>query len=261
MGQGREAYEIIVAGIEDECAAVNTSITTYLEACKERGRERFAAAGGCSACWGTGYLDWRSPCSGQHHTDRALLGYSEEENAYVFGLRAALKALHQELKNWHPIIEKGDLVMYDNERARASFGGHGPKRGLKVPCYSCGIVNWIQMEWRVGVKVITGEHEGEVFYTSVKNVHHVNTWKKVMEREGIQERLREYTPKPGHWVTCRKHYGKVIRLTHRHGSVNLRVLIQTPGRLRHWFPAHECRESNPVPTNMLEELHNETVGQ
>lgn len=259
MGQSWDAYQIMLAGLTNEVDGAKEHYNTYKKECAEAGIKRYADAGGCPKCCGRGYY-WETygrhqcGCEGKGDVDTGLLRLTEDESRQLFGLNAAHTALKSELASWKPRIIKDDLVMYCNERARAKFTKDGPQAGEKVPCYTCGIVFWINFDHRLGVEVISGEHIGMKFFTSVANVKHVNTWKKVMEKESIAARLAEYTPKLGDWVTCRIHYGKVIRLLCLRGTDTLGVFIRTPGGLRYSMPAHECRKSEPMPTNMLETL-------
>lgn len=261
VGQTREAYDIMLGCLTDECDAAKKRLSSDTAAMAVGGQERFKEAGGCMECLGVGYVyitRWKhvpcGSCDGAMVLERVLLARTDEEEELVWRLREAVAMAEKEIKAWTPGIERNDLVMYFNEKARAKFARNCKDAGIKVPYYTCGIVEWLQLGHRAGIKVITGPHEGMFFYTGYANIRHVNGWKKIMEKEGVVARLAVYTPKRGDYVWCRGHYGKVLRTPCLKGSTTLAVRLQTPGKLYYTLPAHECRKADAPKTNLLEEM-------
>lgn len=261
MGQSREAYGIMIDCLKGELEAAKESRAANSAAVTEAGQARFKEAGGCMQCLGVGYIylqdSWKRigcACSGKGSTDRRLLLKTREDRESDYHLGQAVNMAKKELAAWQPLIERGDLVMYDNERARAKFSRDGREAGERVPCYTCGTVTWAQITARCRIEVITGPNTGMSFYTSISNISHVNAWKKVMEKEGVMARLALYKPKRNDWVWCRGHYGRVTRVTHLRGTATLGVGLRTPGNLFYWFPAHECRQGEAPKSNLLENM-------
>ncbi len=259
MGQTHKAYGIMIDCLKGELDATKECRSAARDAAIEKGQARFKEAGGCMQCLGVGYIylqdSWKRigcACSGKGSTDRKLLLKTLEDRNADYHRGQAVNMATKELAAWQPLIERGDLVMYNNERARAKFAKDCKQAGERVPCYTCGTVTWAQIAARCCVEVITGPNTGMSFYTSIRNVSHVNTWKKVMEKESIKARLALYKPKRNDYVWCRGHYGRVTRVTRLRGTATLGVGLRTPGNLFYCFPAHECRQGEAPKSNLLE---------